>query len=150
MRREEDDGFVEFRPSITAVSMHLAQSAVLVVLMAAIMAWIEAVPTWVVATAIAGALLVFGISFIMPWLQTVRVRPGVLQAPAGYGDNVLKLDRIRMAHCHRDALGNATLVDDLGSRITLRANLLAAEEIDEILVIFGIDPGALDDTRALA
>ena len=149
MRRDGVEGFAEFRPTITASSVPLAVSALGVVAVMAGLAWLRVLPAWTVAVAIAGAFLQFCVSFIMPWLQTVRVRPGELHAPAGYGDNILKLERIDLSKCKLDST-QAIVVDDLGSRIVLRVGLLSLEEIVEILVIFGLDPRAIAEVQLRA
>ncbi|MUV15696.1 hypothetical protein [Noviluteimonas gilva] len=143
MKLDAGDGCVEFRPSRTAASLPIAAAAVSTALIAMTGAFQGWWPAWVVFTAIAGALFAFGISFLMPWLQTVRVRAGEISAPAGYGDNTLRIERVVREKCYFDAFGSAWLIDDLGSRVMLNAALLRAEEIEEALLIFGIDPDAM-------
>ena len=147
MKRTLPDGSTEFRPTIARASLPLAFSAVAVPLAGVVLAQFDLVPWWMAFTALSGSLLMFGASFLMPWLQTVRVEHGCIAGPSGYGINTLQLHRIDLRKSCIDAFGQATLVDDLGSTLVLSPTLLPAEEIAEAVVLFGLDPDTLARTH---
>ncbi len=146
MRRVRADGVVEFRPTITRASLPLAVTAVGVPAACVVLVRWDGLPWWAAFTALAGSLLVFGISFVMPYLHTVEVEHGRIAGPSGYGINTLRLERIDLRRSHIDELGQATLVDDLGSELVLSRLLLPADEIAEAVALFGLDPDALART----
>ena len=147
MKRVLPDGSAEFRPTIARASLPLAFPAVAVPLASIGLARFDLVPWWMAFTALSGSLLMFGASFLMPWLQTVRVEHGRIAGPAGYGINTLHLHRIDLRASRIDASGQATLVDELGSTLVLSPMLLPAEEIAEAVALFGLDPDALARTH---
>jgi hypothetical protein len=143
MKRIFADERVEFRPSITRSSIPLAITAVVVPLATGVLCWLGLIQWWALGTAMAGAVLVFGISFLMPFLQTVVVRHGEISGPSGYGVNTLRLEKIDPARTFMDETGQAILVDDLGSVLVLAPIMLSAEEVREAVTLFGLDPGAI-------
>ena len=143
MKRIARDGTAEFRPTLFRASLPLAFTAVFVSLLAAAcVAWGGA-PSWIIGTAATGSVLVFLVSFVMPFLSAVVVEPGRISGPSGYGMNTLHLERLDRVRCGIDRLGRTVLVDDLGSRLVLDAAGIRADEIDEALRIFGVDPATL-------
>lgn len=99
------------------------------------------------AHGVAGSLLWFATSFLMPFLRSVRVRPGEISGPMGYGVHTLRLERLDLPRCRLDDAGQALLVDQVGSELFLGLLDLRPEEIHEALVIFGLDPAQLRRTR---
>ena len=140
MKRVFADERVEFRPSITRSSVPLAITAIVVPLATGGLCWLGLIPWWALGTAMAGAVLVFGISFLMPFLQTVVVRYGEISGPSGYGVNTLRLEKIDLARSLMDETGRAILVDSLGSVLMLTPGMLSPEEVREAVALFGLDP----------
>lgn len=143
MKRVAADGTIESRPGIARASLPLAVTAIAVTVVAAGFVRLGGAPFWVIGTAATGAFLLFCISFVMPFLSTVVVRPGCISGPSGYGMNTLYLDRLDLARCGIDSLGRTRLVDDLGSRLILDEAGISRAEIDEALRVFGLDPDTL-------
>lgn len=139
MKKCIGDGVHAYRPTITKASIPLAVVALLVPAASALGALAGWWPTWVIATAIAGSVLLFDISFLMPFLMTWEVRHGVISGPAGYGVNTLQLERIDDGRSRIRADGSVMLVDDLGSTLHLPRGYLAQDEIVEMLEILGVD-----------
>ena len=147
MKRVLADGRVEFRPSITASSLPLAITAIVVPLGTGGLCSFGLAPWWMVATAIAGSILLFCISFLMPFLLAVVVHNGEISGPSGYGVNTLRLERIDPARTRMDAMGGVVLVDDLGSELRLAPGMLSAAEVREAIAIFGLDPETIARTK---
>jgi len=147
MKRVLADESVEFRPSITRSSIPLAITAIGVPIATGALHWSGLVPWWMLGTAMAGSVLAFGISFLMPFLQTVVVRHGEISGPSGYGVNTLRLEKIDLEKSCIDESGRAVLVDSLGSVLTLTPAMLTAEEVHEAVKLFGLDPQSITRTK---
>lgn len=132
-----------FRPSITRASLPLAVGAVALPAATGVLVRLDLLPWWTLATALAGSLLVFATSFLMPLLRSVRVRPGEISGPAAYGIHTLRLERLDLARSFVDEPGQALLVDRVGSQLLLSRMDLREAEIVEALEISGLDPDRL-------
>lgn len=143
MKRVLATGEVVFRPSITRASLPLAGSAVMLPVLTGLLVRGGVLEWWTLGTALAGSVLVFGVSFVMPFLCTFHVKPGEISGPSGYGINTLRLDRLDHGRTRLHASGEVELVDDLGSRLHLSRAYLTGEEILDALRIFGVDPQSI-------